>query len=374
MKILNINSYYYSSSVHRQLKSSLADQEIEVETYVPLARGYVPRAECTYKEDTGITAVECYNSFDRVIFSIKHNKIEKDIIGRFDFGKYDCMHAHSLFSNGYIAYRINKRYGLPYVVAVRGTDLNTFFKRMIHLRKLGVEILKNASKIIFISSAYKHICIKKYCPNPYRTILEQKSLVIPNGIDDFWHRNRYLEARSMDSTNIKLIFVGQIMKRKNLMTVKQACDILIERGYNVAFKIVGSVVDKSELNKVKRVQYIEHIDRVGKEQLLEIYRSSDVFVMPSISETFGLVYPEAMSQGLPVIYTKDQGFDGQFEEGKVGYHVNCFNPEEIADRIIDIINNYKSISMNCIESISCFDWEKISLDYMKVYEEIARNR
>lgn len=40
--------------------------------------------------------------------------------------------------------------------------------------------------------------------------------------------------------------------------------------------------------------------------------------MPSHKETFGLVYAEAMSQGLPIIYTKNQGFDGQFPDGYVG--------------------------------------------------------
>ena len=56
--------------------------------------------------------------------------------------------------------------------------------------------------------------------------------------------------------------------------------------------------------------------------------------MLSIMETFGLVYAEAMSQGLPIIYTKGQGFDEQFDEGKVGYHADCFNIEEIVKRII----------------------------------------
>jgi len=47
--------------------------------------------------------------------------------------------------------------------------------------------------------------------------------------------------------------------------------------------------------------------------------------MPSITETFGLVYAEALSQGLPVLYTRGQGFDRQFEEGEVGYAVDCFD-------------------------------------------------
>ena len=44
--------------------------------------------------------------------------------------------------------------------------------------------------------------------------------------------------------------------------------------------------------------------------------------MTSLGESFGLTYAEAMSQGVPVIYSKGQGFDGQFKEGVVGYHVD----------------------------------------------------
>ena len=51
MRILNINSYYYSSTVHRQLQKALQANGIDTITYVPLARGYVPRDECIYGDE-----------------------------------------------------------------------------------------------------------------------------------------------------------------------------------------------------------------------------------------------------------------------------------------------------------------------------------
>ena len=77
--------------------------------------------------------------------------------------------------------------------------------------------------------------------------------------------------------------------------------------------------------------------------------------MPSKTETFGLVYAEAMSQGLPVIYTRGQGFDGQFEEGEVGYSVDCKDKKEISMKIIDIINNYDVISRNAINLVDRYN-------------------
>lgn len=90
--------------------------------------------------------------------------------------------------------------------------------------------------------------------------------------------------------------------------------------------------------------------------------------MPSHHETFSLVHAEAMSQGLPVIYSRGQGFDGQFEDGVVGFSVQYDSPEEIAEKVIDIINNYEAISQNCVEKADKFDWDKIAGKYIEIYK------
>ena len=94
--------------------------------------------------------------------------------------------------------------------------------------------------------------------------------------------------------------------------------------------------------------------------------------MPSKRETFGLVYVEAMSQGLPVIYTKGQGFDTQFKEGEVGYHVQYNDAEEIAETILKIAKNYKKMSENAIKKSEEFNWEDISKIYIENYNQIRK--
>ena len=163
MKILNINSYYYSSSVHKQLQKALGGrQQLDLFTYAPVARGYMPREECQYGEEERVRRVECYNKNDRYIFHIKHCKILNNLIHEFDVNRYNKLHAHSLFSNGYIAMKIKEQYGIPYIVAVRDTDVNTFFKKMIPLRGLGNKILMEAESIIFLSKSYRENLIERY--------------------------------------------------------------------------------------------------------------------------------------------------------------------------------------------------------------------
>ena len=134
---------------------------------------------------------------------------------------------------------------------------------------------------------------------------------------------------------------------------------------------VGNILDKKVAVQLAEAPFAEHRDRCPKEQLISFYRNSDVFLMPSITETFGLVYAEAMTQGLPVVYTRGQGFDRQFEEGAVGYSVDCHNPQEIADRILDCIGRYEEISSNCVSLCDKFNWDTIAQQYLELYSRIA---
>ena len=368
MKILNINSYYYSSTVHKQLQDALLSKgNIDSATYVPVAKGYQAREECRDIEEKNIKRVECYNYFDRYVFHLKHYKIFLNIEEHYHLYDFDCLHAHSLFSNGYIAMNIKGKYGIPYIVAMRDTDINTFFKHMVHLRYLGIKILENANKIIFLSEPYKDYLISKYIPNDLKKNICDKSLVIPNGIDEFWLENKGSIKQLNNKDSIKLVYVGAINKRKNLISTINAIEILRNNGMEITYTIVGKAADKALFNRIKNLPYVNYIKPVSKDKLLKIYRDHDIFVMPSITETFGLVYPEAMSQGLPVIYTKGQGFDGQFADGEVGYAVDCFDINEIAKKIVAIIENYEVISKRCVEYSDKFHWEDIVGQYCEIY-------
>lgn len=370
MKILNINSYYYSSTVHNQLQKALLNNGIDTFTYVPLVKGYVPREECKNFNDKQTLSTECYTSRDRFIFQIKHKKIFNDLQQRLNFKDFDCIHAHSLFSNGYIALKIKRNFGLPYIVVVRDTDVNVFFRYMIHLRNLGIEILMNAEKIIFLSESYKDFVIDNFIPKNLKEELSFKSEVIPNGIDEFWHNNKGKPNKLNRVNSLRLLYVGTINKRKNITTTTKAIEILLEKGYQVNFKVVGKIEDENVFRKINKLSFVQYIEPKQKQELIDIYRQSDIFVMPSIAETFGLTYAEAMSQGIPVIYSSGQGFDKQFEDGIVGYSVNSRSVENIVNNIISILNNYEAVSNNCINKVNKFNWRDISMKYKDIYSKI----
>ncbi|WP_054860233.1 glycosyltransferase [Gracilibacillus sp. JCM 18860] len=208
-------------------------------------------------------------------------------------------------------------------------------------------------------------------PDKIKGTLEFKSHVIPNGIDDFWFKNKFRNRKQLKPKKINLLYVGgDINENKNLLITIKAIKLLIKEGCYIKFTIVGKVKDNKIFNKIVKETIVNYIKPVEKEELINIYREHDIFVMPSIHETFGLVYVEAMSQGLPIIYTKNQGFDGQFTNGVVGYSVDCFNEKEIADRILMISHNYNNISDNCTRKSNLFDWNKLTQDYNNIYHNL----
>lgn len=367
MKILNVNSYYLSSSLYKPMEDSLLNIGFEIITYVPVYKGYKGRKEIDFELPDYVNISKCYKKRDRLFFHLKHHKIKKDFFQKVRVTDYDILHAHSLFSNGYIAYKAFKKYQIPYIVAVRSTDINVFFKKMIHLRKLGINILMNAKKIIFLSEPHKEECLNKYIPQKYKKRFLNKTCVIPNGIDDFWLKNTNKNKLYFKNNKIKLLYVGVINKNKNILTTIEAIKQLKQNGYDVQFTVVGRVIDRNIFNKIIKYPFLQYIEPMPKEDLIQIYRENDIFVMPSIHETFGLVYAEALSQGLPVIYSKGQGFDRQFSEGEVGYAVDALSPSDIANKIQKIILDYDKISNKCIQLVEKFSWKNISEEYSDLY-------
>jgi len=235
------------------------------------------------------------------------------------------------------------------------------------------QILQDASKIVFLSIGARDNVLDNYVPSELRNSLLAKSIIIPNGIDDFWLQNKFLPKNIKKRKSIRLLHVGAISKRKNLLNTAKAVEILVEKGHDVQYTVVGKIMNEKVFKKIQAKSFVKYHPPKNKEELLEIYRENDIFVMPSITETFGLVYPEAMSQGLPVIYTKDQGFDGQFNEGEVGYPVFCNDPYDIAEQIENIMGNYNGISKKCIVCVDRFNWADIAKVYIEQYDAVINS-
>ena len=364
MKVLHICSSYFETSLYKSLFSELEKSSCVNFVYVP--RWYYNKED----KDKHIYVIgKKFSKISKLFYWGEQKHILNDIERRINLSGIDFIHVHRILYGGYAALHIKKKYGIPYIVAIRYSDLYGWGRNMSLYKMHCLKIINNASRVIFISEPYKEWVMNLYKNDTDVLTVENKINIIPNGIDDFFLKS-VIKTNSHPSPKegiINLISIGTVDKRKNVLVTLETIDLLIDMGYKVTLKLAGKITDASIFEKVKRKTYVKYLGVLTKEQILEEMSTTDIFILPSVYETFGLVYAEAMTQGLPVIYTRGQGFDGQYKDGEVGYAVDCHNAQEIANRILDILSNYRIISNNCIQYSQRYSWTRIAKEYLSIY-------
>ena len=366
MKILYICTFYHGALIFRDAMDALMRRGHEVIAFNAAVKGSIIAPKFEPIMDDKVIHRECFTKWDRFFFFHKQNKVVKQIYKDVLLSEYQIMHAHTLFSSGYAAYVIHKKEGIPYIVTIRNTDLNLFMKiPMFNI--LAEKIVRSAKGVQFLSRGYQEDFVNKCIAKKYRGLVRSKSCVIGNGLEEFWLKNKVSQFKKWDRKQIRMICVGTVNRNKNMLTVLRVVDELTKRKYEVKLTIVGDVIDAEVMHKLQQHPKVTVMQFMKKEELVSVYDQSDIYIMPSIHESFGRVYAEAMTRGLPVIYTKGQGFDGLFKDGEVGYSVNPYDYVKMADLTLKILADYENISARCIQNCERFDWDTIGEQLEKFY-------
>ena len=368
MNILYLCTFYHRAMLFRDSMNMLESLGHNTLAFNAVAKGAKIDEKYVPIMDEKVVHEECFNYRDRYLYFYKQKKILKKLINRIDVRDFDVIHSHTLFNGGWVVNNIKKKQRIPYVVTVRNTDLNDFLRFPIFI-PIARKITREANAIMFLSESYRIQFLNKVYGKSEEELklINKKCHVIPNGLELFWLDN-IGTAKDYYGGTIKLICVGKIDHNKNMKSIIDAMEILNEDGISTKLTVIGQVVDNDVLKFLKNTTNVELVPYQTKENLINYYRDSDIFVMPSFAESFGRVYAEAMTQGVPVIYTRNQGFDGFFMEGEVGYSVDSHSPSTIAEAIKSIINNYNSISTNCVNKCKVFNWTTIAKDLEEMYQ------
>lgn len=367
MRILHINSYFQTSGLFKQLYDRQVAAGHEINVYVPVSQQFPEERLATSGDYTLVS--RNHNQLDRWLFHFKHHKILKDLLQRYDFSNFELVHAHSLFSNGWLAWQLHKRFGTPYVVAVRNADVRTFFGRMPWLKKMGLAIMQDASHIVFISQNSYNEVYRDYIPTALQEGLKNKTSIIANGIDDFWHDSIYADKKPLIHQPLKIVTTGKVNSGKRfvpLAVMVEKLNQLIE----TELHIIGPTWDQAIMDQLQKFPSVTYHGSKTKEEMAQLYREMDIFALLSYPETFGLVYPEAMSQGLPVIYTQSEGFDSYFENYQVGVSVEKTDEMGFIEAVEYIIKHYPQLVSNALAGIAPFKWDGVHEKYEVLYHEI----
>lgn len=317
-----------------------------------------------------IDEIECYNNIDRVFFFLKAFKVFRAYKKIYSGTRFDLLFAHSLFANGFIAYLAYKRYKIPYIIMVQNTDINVFYKWKPYLSGIAKKIIFNSSAIVFASASYRDLLISQHIPEEKRDFVRSKSIIIPYGIEDVFFRNKNEKVKKTLKDKVHVICVGLICKNKNQVNLAKAIDGLNREGNDIDLKIIGKIENEKIKSNLLKYKFLSLISYMDKKELVKEYQKADIFALTSHTETFGLVYAEALSQGLPIIYSRGQGFDRQFDEGFVGTSANSRSVQSIKDAIRKVINNFSDMEKNTKIASRRFEWSSIALQYKKLYNTV----
>jgi glycosyltransferase involved in cell wall biosynthesis len=244
----------------------------------------------------------------------------------------------------------------------------------IHAAKMQYPFFTKYKKIFVISQFVKQDTLMRYG-------LEVE--VIYNGI---YTSDTITRQKQKWDTGFHIVQVGRlhhltkgqdllIMAMKQLIYDYGRNDIYLDFiGEGPSFSLLEQLVADSKLES--------HITFLGNKSRDYVYKhlcDYDLLVQPSINEGFGLAVVEAMAAKLPVLVSDIEGPMEIIENGKYGYHFKTENANDLAAKIMDIIENYHTEKhQHTVESaymhvIANFDIKNTALNYLKAYKTISKN-
>ena len=373
MHVLHIANDYAGSKVYSQLVAALDACGLQQTVFTVVRSASAMgrnRVEFLNRESV-IHYSDNFRWYHRLLFREKMRSNYAALCSRVDVQTVDFVHAHTLFSDGILALKLKKQFGIPYVVSVRNTDLNLYMRYMPHTWMVGRQILQEADQIIFISKAHMRRA-PKWVAAP-KDVLERKAVNIPNGIDDYRleHIDSSRHIAPIESP-WRLIYVGNFTVNKNVPRLMLAVLRLNERGLPATLDIVGAQGrDSTRIIRIAQAHpeiFKLHGEIRDKDRLRALFREMHIFALVSLRETFGLVYIEALTQGLPILYSKGEGVDGFFGD-QYGMACNPRSRASIETSLERIMEAYPRLSIDAGYLSAKFDWRRIAGTYLSLYSK-----
>ena len=309
-------------------------------------------------------------SQNRALDYIKRADTKKEV----DLRSFDLIHSHKLTFEGMIGYKLSKEFDIPLVVTLRQTDTMVFNKKWGAI-KIYKPIIERCTKIFYLIPQILLRMKDIFGEQFFNDHILPKAVLLPNIVERQMNvfqsdvkRGSFITVLNMQKKNVR---------RKNIKRLLIAFSQLMDS--NIELLIIGNggyryKIEEwvSKLNLNGKVKFVGHINN---DKIDEYFAKAEAFLLPSISESFGLVYAEALLNGTPIMYSKDYlGFDGFFEG--VGVSVNPKSVESIKDGILELVKNGSSYrknisSLNKSGEFDIFSSSFVSRKYSEVLEMIS---
>lgn len=281
--------------------------------------------------------------------------------------EFDVIHAHDwlTYAAGIAAKRIS---GKPLVIHVHATEydrtgenVNT---QVYAIERMG---MLAADKVITVSNLTRNIVINKYKIDPAKVV------TLHNAVD--FNEFKHVEAKRGVKEKI-VTFLGRITFQKGPEYFIEAANKVLKRCDNVRFVMAGNgdLMNRS-IRRVAKLGIADKFHFTGflrGDDVKRMFAYSDVYVMPSVSEPFGISPLEAMKSNVPVIISKQSGVA---EVLKYAIKTDFWDIDAMADAIYGLLK-YPALpefsASKGMDEVNSLKWENAALKLKGIYSEVIK--
>ncbi|MHC4645615.1 MAG: glycosyltransferase family 4 protein [Planctomycetota bacterium] len=282
--------------------------------------------------------------------------------------QFDVVHAHDwmTYPAGAAVAAVS---GKPLVVHVHSTEFDRSGEHVnqtiYDIERMGMHA---AQKVVTVSHFTRNIIISRY------GVSSEKVEVVHNGVERHGADHWSLAEVGIERNERIVLFLGRITMQKGPEYFLHAAKKVLDVMDNVKFVMAGSgdlmhraVEMAAELGIGQKVLFTGFLrgDNVQK-----IYKMADLFVMPSVSEPFGIVPLEALNHSVPVIISKQSGVS---EVLRHALKVDFWDVNEIANKIVAVLK-YRPLEMTLRNygnfEVRKLNWKESAQKCAKIYEEL----
>jgi len=318
--------------------------------------------------------ISSYPLFEFPLYSLS---LASKMIEVAEYENLDLLHVHYAIphaTSAFLAKKILKRNKeLKIITTLHGTDITLvgLEPSFLPLVKFSIE---ESDGVTAVSRFLKEKTLTNYS-------IEKEIEVIPNFVDtELFHPKNDSKFRNYYSPNGEKILVHT----SNFRPVKRVPDTIrifeiVQKEIPSRLILVGDGPDRSECERLcRQLNLCDKVKFLGKQEaLVDILAASDLFLIPSQSESFGLAALEAMSCGLPVISSSVGGLPELIKHNESGFIAEIGDVDRMAKYTLELLTNekkYKIFSENARNRVeSNFDKFKVVPMYEKFYQNILNS-
>ncbi|OQX21342.1 MAG: hypothetical protein BWK75_03295 [Candidatus Altiarchaeales archaeon A3] len=283
---------------------------------------------------------------------------------------FDIIHAHFIYYAGYVGAKLKEKYKKPLIITGHGTDVYELPFKYKNFEKMAKYAISEADYVTTVSKS-------NYIKLIELGVKKEKVTVIQNAYD----ANKFKQISKeecKDRLNISkkskiILSVGMLEEIKGHKYLINAMKKVVDEKQNVLCFIIGGGQLKARLQKLindlNLNNYVKLVCAKPHDEIPLWMNACDLFVLPSLSESFGIVQIEAMACGKHVVATRNGGSEEIVINEKLGYLVEPKNSDELAEKILLALNKEwdKEYILNYVKKFSS---DEIAKETLKIYEKV----